>query len=52
MAFELDGAGAAAVNRTRAAARATDGYAHDHPWTIAGACAGVGLLLGMLISRR
>lgn len=49
---ELDSAGAAAVNRSRAAARATDGYAHAHPWTIAGACAGVGLLLGMLISRR
>ena len=49
---ELDGAGTAVMNRTRAAARATDGYAHNHPWTIAGACAGVGLLLGMLISRR
>ncbi|MEK6209799.1 MAG: DUF883 family protein [Pseudomonadota bacterium] len=49
---ELDRAEAAVMNRTRAAARATDGYVHDHPWTIAGVCAGVGLLLGMLISRR
>lgn len=49
---ELDHAEAAVVNRTRAAARATDGYAHEHPWTIAGVCAGVGLLIGMLISRR
>jgi ElaB/YqjD/DUF883 family membrane-anchored ribosome-binding protein len=49
---ELDRAEAAVVNRTRAAARATDGYVHEHPWSIAGVCAGVGLLLGMLISRR
>jgi ElaB/YqjD/DUF883 family membrane-anchored ribosome-binding protein len=48
----LDHAEAAVVNRTRAAARATDGYVHEHPWTIAGVCAGVGLLIGMLISRR
>jgi len=49
---ELDRAEAAVMNRTRAAARATDGYVHEHPWTIAGVCAGVGLLIGMLISRR
>jgi len=49
---ELDRAQAAVVNKTRAAARATDGYVHEHPWSIAGICAGVGLLLGMLISRR
>ena len=40
------------MNKTRAAARATDGYVHENPWTIAGVCAGVGLLLGMLISRK
>ena len=49
---ELDRAQAAVVNKTRAAARATDGYVHEHPWSVAGICAGVGLLLGMLISRR
>ena len=49
---DLNRAEAALVNRTRAAARATDGYVHEHPWTVAGVCAGVGLLLGMLISRR
>lgn len=49
---ELNRAEVAVLNRGKAAARATDGYAHDHPWTIAGACAGVGLLIGMLISRR
>ena len=49
---ELDRAQAAVVNTTRAAARATDGYVHEHPWSVAGVCAGVGLLIGMLISRR
>ena len=43
---------AAVVGRTRSAARATDGYVHVHPWTTAGIAAGVGLLIGMLISRR
>jgi len=49
---ELDRAETAVTNRTRAAARATDGYVHEHPWSIAGVYAGVGLLIGMLISRR
>ena len=49
---ELDRAEAMVMNRTRAAARATDGYVHDNPWTVAGVCAGVGLLIGMLISRK
>lgn len=37
---------------TRRAARATDGYVHEHPWESVGIAAGVGLLLGLLISRR
>ena len=49
---ELDRAQAVVVDKTRAAARATDGYVHEHPWSVAGVCAGVGLLLGMLISRK
>lgn len=49
---ELNRAETAVMNRTRAAVRATDGYAHDHPWTTAGVCAAVGLLIGMLISRK
>lgn len=40
------------VDRAKAAARATDHYVHDHPWKAVGVAAGVGLLLGMLISRR
>ena len=49
---ELDRAEAMVMDRTKAAARATDGYVHNNPWTIAGVCAGVGLLIGMLISRK
>ncbi len=49
---KLAGVEAAVVSRTRSAARATDGYVHVHPWTTAGIAAGVGLLIGMLISRR
>lgn len=40
------------VDKTKAAARATDDYVHDHPWGAVGIGAAVGLVLGMLISRR
>jgi ElaB/YqjD/DUF883 family membrane-anchored ribosome-binding protein len=33
-------------------ARATDDYVHEHPWRAVGAAAGVGLIIGLLISRR
>ena len=39
------------MNRTKAAARAADGYVHDNPWTIAGVCAGVELLIRNVMSR-
>lgn len=42
----------AAVERAKAAARATDDYVHDHPWKAVGAAAGVGLIIGLLIGRR
>jgi len=38
--------------RTKAAARVTDEYVHDHPWHAVGVAAGVGLLIGLLIGRR
>lgn len=38
--------------KTRAAAKATDEYVHDHPWNAVGIAAGVGLLIGLLIGRR
>lgn len=41
-----------AIGKAKDAGRATDAYVHEHPWTAVGIGAGVGLLLGMLISRR
>jgi ElaB/YqjD/DUF883 family membrane-anchored ribosome-binding protein len=45
---------AEAVVREQAkqAARYTDDYVHDNPWKAIGVAAGIGLLLGLLISRR
>ena len=34
------------------AARATDGYVRKNPWAAIGVGAGVGLLVGLLLSRR
>lgn len=39
-------------DKAKAAARATDDYVHANPWRAVGIAAGVGLVLGMLISRR
>ena len=36
----------------RQAARATDEYVQDHPWRAVGIAAAVGLVVGLLISRR
>jgi ElaB/YqjD/DUF883 family membrane-anchored ribosome-binding protein len=41
-----------AIEQSRQAARATDQYVHQNPWTAIGISAGVGLLIGLLISRR
>lgn len=38
--------------RTREAAKATDVYVHEHPWTSIGVAAGFGLILGLLSTRR
>ena len=40
------------VDKTRAAARATDVYVHESPWTAIGVAAGVGLLVGLILGRR
>lgn len=42
----------ALVYNTRAAARATDDYVHESPWTAIGIAAGVGVLIGMTLGRR
>ena len=46
---ELEGR---AVDQAKAAARVTDDYVHDHPWTSVGVAAGVGFILGVLLTRR
>ncbi|RPH59139.1 MAG: DUF883 family protein [Acidobacteria bacterium] len=38
--------------KTRAAARAADGYVHENPWQIIAVAASAGLLAGLLIGRR
>ncbi|AEI78035.1 MULTISPECIES: DUF883 family protein [Cupriavidus] len=42
----------AVVTKSKAAARATDDYVHDHPWRAVGVAAGVGLLIGLLLNRK
>ena len=41
-----------ATEQVRHACRSTDEFVHDHPWAAAGAAAGLGLLMGMLVTRR
>ncbi len=43
---------AVAIEKGKAAAHTTDEFVHDHPWKAVGIAAGVGLIVGMLISRR
>ena len=43
---------AAVVDKTKAAARATDDFVHDQPWKAVGVAAALGLALGVLIGRR
>ncbi|MDZ4142866.1 MAG: DUF883 family protein [Methylotenera sp.] len=42
----------ALLEKSKAAAQATDDYVHDNPWRAVGAAAGVGLIIGLLIGRR
>ena len=46
---ELQGA---AVEKTTAAARATDEYVHDNAWAAIGIAAAVGLVIGLVIADR
>ena len=50
--LRLADAEAALVDKTKAAARATDDFVHENPWKAVGIAAGVGLLLGVIIGRR
>lgn len=40
------------IGRTRAAAKATDELVHEKPWQSVALATAVGVMLGMLISRR
>jgi ElaB/YqjD/DUF883 family membrane-anchored ribosome-binding protein len=40
------------VEKGKKAARATDDYVHEHPWTSIGVAVGVGVLVGLLINRK
>lgn len=48
----LADAEAAILEKSKIAAAATDRFAHENPWKVAGIAAGLGLLLGLLIGRR
>ena len=39
-------------DQTKQAARYTDEYVHENPWRAIGIAAGIGLVLGVLLSRR
>jgi len=41
-----------AVDRAKAAARATDDYVHEHPWQAIGVAAAIGVAIGLLLNRR
>jgi ElaB/YqjD/DUF883 family membrane-anchored ribosome-binding protein len=43
---------AAVLAFSKDAAKSADIYVHMHPWTAVGVAAGVGLLVGLLSSRR
>ena len=40
------------MDQAKHAARATDTWVHEHPWTAVGVAAGIGVLLGLVINRR
>ena len=40
------------IDKAKAVGHKADDYVHDHPWQSVGIAAGIGLLLGILISRR
>jgi ElaB/YqjD/DUF883 family membrane-anchored ribosome-binding protein len=49
---ELAGVGDEIIDKGVEAARATDEYVRDHPWHAVGIAVGIGLIIGLLISRR
>jgi ElaB/YqjD/DUF883 family membrane-anchored ribosome-binding protein len=50
--IRLEAAEEVLIEKTRAAARATDDYVQENPWQAVGIGAGVGFLLGLVLGRR
>lgn len=48
----MNDAQATALRQGKAAARATDNYVHENPWRSIVAAASIGVVVGLLISRR
>ena len=42
----------ATMAKARAAGNATDEFVHDNPWKSIGIAAGIGLVVGLLVTRR
>jgi ElaB/YqjD/DUF883 family membrane-anchored ribosome-binding protein len=40
------------MDRTKAAARTTDEYVHENPWTSIAVVGGIGMIIGWLLARR
>ena len=40
------------MERGKAAARATDDYVHDNPWRALGVAIAVGVVIGLIVTRR
>ena len=49
---KLDEVVSAVAYSTRQVANAADEYVHEHPWSAVGVAAGIGLIVGLLMSRR
>ena len=49
---KLDEVESAVADSTRQVANAADVYVHEHPWSAGGVAAGIGLIVGLLMSRR
>lgn len=50
--LELDKAEIALMAKAKDAAKVADRYVHENPWKTMGIAGGIGLLIGLLISRR
>ncbi|MGH8807187.1 MAG: DUF883 family protein [Noviherbaspirillum sp.] len=43
---------AVAIEKGKVAAQGTDEFVHEHPWKAVAISAGIGMLVGLLISRK